>query len=1042
MPNIIKRLLIALCVLILLIGISSAVETDAGALVVPEIPTVVDHGKLSTALYARYVANTANGMALQAQETVQIVVECDDVQTLLKSIPSLVVESSQAHFVQAQVAITDLQTLACLDGVAYVREPMTPLSSAIYYEGTYLIGATVWQDAGYTGAGTRIAIIDTGYEGYADLLGDELPASVELLNYRADGSDTTGGPHGTAMAEVVHDIAPNAELVLVSISTEVEYLEALQGLAAEDVDMVVCGLGWLLSGAGDGTGFIDEAVDAAIQTNGWLWIQPAGNQAQRHWLGDWADADADGWLDWNGEAYNAVYVNGGDTLRLGLVWEDAWGAAQSDFELVVTDSSGELVAWTDSPAASTGDPTRYLKIEGLTAGEYRIYIFRRDGGYDTPTLQLYGYDHDLDVVVASQSLMEPADLDSVLAVGAVSITSETTVETYSSRGPTTDNRYKPDMVSYDRVSTVSLGERAFSGSSAASAHVAGAAALLWEAHPNWTNEQLYDALLALCVDIDTPGLDNASGHGRLQLSEEADPTPVATVAVTPTSTLMATSTPQPTSTPTMTPVPDALSSTWYRIGLDDKIVRTLVTTGGSTSELWAATNSGVYYSANSASTWQLDIAGLADTNVYRLETGTLNDTAVLYAMTASTVWRKSEGYWQEIPLRSAALSMLTTFGTDGGTNLYAVASNPCSSIFISSNSGSDWLQFSTQNLCGSYYAAGRILVNDDTLYLSRGASYASVLVSTNNGINWNSLATPSAGVVDMSLSSDGMLYASLSGRGVWRLNTSGGSWQSRSIGLPGDGIGTNITAVTVHPTQPETVYAAVSDGRVYRSKDGGASWELFGEGFPPDLTVNALVVLPSFPTRLWAATSDGLWALDGAVDICLPLILKNRYLPPVYASPTATPIGCYDTVANGGFETTSIWYTTNAAYTRDDSFEGLWSMRVGPEPPLTNSSGESYVQQALILPDDASSIQLRFWWQRFGQDKGDHYAVRLYNSSWELLDELIVTSGKAPYWEQETADLTEWAGQQVYLRFAVVNDGNEDAAWFRLDEVAVQVCMD
>ena len=55
------------------------------------------------------------------------------------------------------------------------------------------------------------------------------------------------------------------------------------------------------------------------------------------------------------------------------------------------------------------------------------------------------------------------------------------------------------------------------GTSMAAPHVAGAAALLLQAHPEATPQQIREALFASAIDIDAAGPDLRSGHGRVQV---------------------------------------------------------------------------------------------------------------------------------------------------------------------------------------------------------------------------------------------------------------------------------------------------------------------------------------------------------------------------------------------------------------------------------------------------------------------------------------------------------------------------------------------
>jgi subtilisin family serine protease len=103
------------------------------------------------------------------------------------------------------------------------------------------------------------------------------------------------------------------------------------------------------------------------------------------------------------------------------------------------------------------------------------------------------------------SVSSPANSEGAIAVGAVEINGTKRQHAdFSSVGPTTISlRLKPDVAApgVNVLSSVSGGGWAeFSGTSMASPHVAGAAALLRQRHPAWTVEQLKSALVQSGVD--------------------------------------------------------------------------------------------------------------------------------------------------------------------------------------------------------------------------------------------------------------------------------------------------------------------------------------------------------------------------------------------------------------------------------------------------------------------------------------------------------------------------------------------------------------
>ncbi|MDZ7372140.1 MAG: S8 family serine peptidase [candidate division KSB1 bacterium] len=107
----------------------------------------------------------------------------------------------------------------------------------------------------------------------------------------------------------------------------------------------------------------------------------------------------------------------------------------------------------------------------------------------------------------------PADGFGVIAVGAVS--ADSVIAGFSSRGPTSDGRIKPDVVALGVGATSAQssgpGYTTGSGTSFSSPLVAGAAALILQAHPQLTPHQVRQALLQTANRAASP--DNVYGFG-------------------------------------------------------------------------------------------------------------------------------------------------------------------------------------------------------------------------------------------------------------------------------------------------------------------------------------------------------------------------------------------------------------------------------------------------------------------------------------------------------------------------------------------------
>lgn len=138
-------------------------------------------------------------------------------------------------------------------------------------------------------------------------------------------------------------------------------------------------------------------------------------------------------------------------------------------------------------------------------------------------------------VVPAGSVLNGGDAGGgVISVGAVNWQTPNAIEFFSSHGPTSDGRVKPELVAPDGVATSVAGFTSFFGTSAAAPHAAGAAALVLGANPTFTPAQLSARLTQTAVPLGSPVPNNTFGFGRidaLQALSGAGATPTLAAAV-------------------------------------------------------------------------------------------------------------------------------------------------------------------------------------------------------------------------------------------------------------------------------------------------------------------------------------------------------------------------------------------------------------------------------------------------------------------------------------------------------------------------------
>lgn len=458
-------------------------------------------------------------------------------------------EAEHANLVQALLPVSELEAVAARADVRYVRPPFASQLDAVAGEGVGTTAANFWHNAGMTGTGVKVAVIDGGFAGLAarQASGD-LPFSLTTQDF-CGGQFSTATNHGTAVAEIVHEIAPGAQLFLICTDTEVQLGQAKDYAKSQGIHVINHSVSWFNTSRGDGTGApgTPDAIVADARASGILWVNSSGNRARLHWSGNFADNDGDGIHNFTPtDEGNTVFLAVGASICAFLKWDD-WPTSAQDFNLFLNRSSNNTtVALSANVQNGSQRPTEALCYINTTGVAQNFYLaIRRFLASGTPRFDLFfaGESSEPQYVTVAGSVTEPGSSPNTMSAGAICWQNDA-LETFSSQGPTIDNRTKPDIAGQDGVSSGTYGNfstcgtSGFSGTSASSPHAAGAAALVKQANPGFSPAQLQSFLEGRAVDLGPTGKDNSFGSGKLALGQApfscpSGPRPSVGVAVVP-----------------------------------------------------------------------------------------------------------------------------------------------------------------------------------------------------------------------------------------------------------------------------------------------------------------------------------------------------------------------------------------------------------------------------------------------------------------------------------------------------------------------------
>ena len=395
------------------------------------------------------------------------------------------------------------------------------------------------------GSGIKVGVLSDSFNDLGGAAADEasgaLPSSVQVLQDLASG----GTDEGRAMLQIIHDIAPGASLAFyTAFNSEQDFANGILALANAGAKVIVDDVGY-----SDEPFFQNGVVAQAIQTveaEGVTYVTAAGNDGSNGYQAAWtpisgtfdghslADAESFG-----GSLTQTITVNNegtGDTIPLVLEWNQAFGAATSDLELLVF-HNGTLVGTATN--RTSGEPSNpWVEYDFAASATYQVAIENLSGP-NPGLIKEITWGDGLPATISGANagtVIGHAMTPGAIPAGAVSAADTPAFgftpssESFSSSGLGTELLFanngtalssplllNPVAVSGidDIATTVPGGLSDFYGTSASSASLAGVAALILSADPNLTPAQVEQIMEQTALPM---GNSAVAGAGLAQVN--------------------------------------------------------------------------------------------------------------------------------------------------------------------------------------------------------------------------------------------------------------------------------------------------------------------------------------------------------------------------------------------------------------------------------------------------------------------------------------------------------------------------------------------
>lgn len=451
--------------------------------------------------------------------------------------------SANLGIVQAWVRPVSVRQITKLAMVKSIGLPAyrQASSGSVQTEGDAILSADKvrqrFANLGIDGTGIKIGVISDGVDNIGSVT-SELPAIT--INPSLPGS----GDEGTAMLEIIHDMAPGAQLYFSGPLTNLDMVDSVNYLVAQGCDIIVDDL--LFPGEpyfADGP--VAQAAQAAIDA-GVTYISAAGNQGvasgfygDSHYQGLFNN-DGVGFHDFdpgqNIDDFKEMLVVNGTTLTIFLQWSEAYGQSGTDYDLYLLSAGFQVIAASTNFQSGNSDPIEVIQWTNTTGADQFVRVLVNwFAGDPQREIEMFtfgpgtgAFDHN----VSGDALVGQQAVEGVISVSAINANDagHDNIEPFASQGPSTIYtdfnaktsilRQTLDGAAVDGVQTrigqLGFFSNPFFGTSAAAPHTAAIVALMLQANPSLSPAQVSNTLHATADDLTDYGVgfDQVSGFGR------------------------------------------------------------------------------------------------------------------------------------------------------------------------------------------------------------------------------------------------------------------------------------------------------------------------------------------------------------------------------------------------------------------------------------------------------------------------------------------------------------------------------------------------